>query len=616
MIAAMKHVTILTTLSRRRRTIVRLRDMGLLHIEQRHDAAEISSKIHTRVTTCRQALQTMRRYRKINIRRRTVRVRRTRARERGIFLGEDIAREVVANVRRLDALREEEQRIAHYAIDLRVWGAFKWEAIEQLQEQHGLYVHFYTMRKKTFARQAPPAAMVVGRQRGRIYFVVISRTEDNELPYEEARPPMHNLDRLHRRQERIADEQKKLNIELARLSRSLPTVNTSYQRLYDLNQIITARNALIWKGDVVFVRGFMPAHRIAELKRHASEMKWGLLIRDPLPEEEPPTMLTNPKSIAIINPVYRMLGTLPGYREPEISALFLLFFVLFFAMIIGDAGYALLMIGCALGIRLFARRQAHKQGAALLFVVGGATLVWGSLSGNWFGVEEFSTRSWPARLTIGQLNAFDTRSIPFVQWICFLIAAVHISIAHVWRTVNEWKHGYWLRACVNIGWILLILGLYSLVVRLILGAFGFWYMENVLPLLIAGIVGIIIFEQQQRGVSFFIGVLKGLGSLFSTLLNSISAFADIISYLRLFAVGLASVEIARSFNQISQSIEGGVGAAILSILLLCLGHSLNLAMGALSIIVHGVRLNMLEFSSHLGVEWSGTAYRPFSRQAA
>lgn len=613
MIVPMKHVTIVATANRLRRTLIRLREMGMLHMQRIHQSAEVSSKIHTRFLACQRALQIMRQYRKIRIGRMRIQQRRTRIRERGIFPGEEIAHTVVRTLQRLEALREEEQRIAHYSVDLRVWGGFKWSSIERLQES-GLYCHFYSITRKVFARNAPAHAMVVARQRGRVYFVVFSRTEDNELPYEESTPPRHDLEQLQRRQYHIGEEQRKIDTQLGRLAWLSHRVWTAYQRLYELNQIIHARTAFGWANKVAFARGFVPANQIAELKRNATEMRWGLLIRDPYPEEEPPTMMQNPKSIAIITPLYRMLGTLPGYREPEISALFLLFFALFFAMIIGDAGYALLLIGFALCYRLCARSVAHKQGAGLLMVVGIATLVWGGASGNWFGAEQIAARPFFARFVVPQLNAFDTRSIPFVQWICFLIAAVHVSTAHVWRTVYQWKHGYWVQACANIGWIFLILGLYSLVVRLIVGAFGYWYIGNIFPLLIAGVAGIVLFEQQKRGVSFFIGVAKGLAGLFNTLLNSISAFADIISYLRLFAVGLASVEIARSFNQIALNIEGGFIATVIAVSLLFLGHSLNLAMGALSIIVHGVRLNMLEFSSHLGVEWSGIAYQPFSRQ--
>ena len=620
MITPMKHVTILFAANRRRRTLMRLRSLGLIHIEKKQESSvEISSKIHLRFTICRDALQILKQYRipkHTRIQRMTLQNSNTAGhttQTRGILPGEEVAKKVMGLVRRKEFLQDEEQRIAHYIVDLRAWGAFNWETVEFLQNK-GLYCHFYIMRKKHFRHNTPPNAMVISRQLGKIHFVIVSRTEKNELSHEEIMLPMHNLSSLCRRQQKITQEIAELEARIAEYAYSIAAVKLSYHRLYQLNQVIAARDSFHWAGAVVYLRGFIPISHMRDLKKNAAQMGWGLLIRDPSAEEEPPTLISNPKSIAIINPLYRLLGTLPGYREPEISVPFLLFFVIFFAMIVGDAGYALLLIGCALCYRIYARSTLGIQGAYLLLVVGIATLIWGTLSGNWFGAQQIGRHPFFSRLVISRLNAFDTRSIPFVQWICFIIATVHISIAHIWRTIYEWKHDYWLKACVNIGWIFLILGLYSLVVRLILGAFGFWYMEDIFPFLIAGIVCIVMFEKQKRGTSFFIGVAKGIMSLFNTMLNGISSFADIISYLRLFAVGLASVEIARSFNELAANINDGAFSIIVGVLLLIIGHSLNLAMGALSIIVHGVRLNMLEFSGHLGVEWHGTPFKPFAEE--
>ena len=99
-----------------------------------------------------------------------------------------------------------------------------------------------------------------------------------------------------------------------------------------------------------------------------------------------------------------------------------------------------------------------------------------------------------------------------------------------------------------------------------------------------------------------------------TFLDSISAFSDVISYIRLFAVGLATVAVASSFNSMAAGLGTGVVGIIGSILILGFGHALNLAMAALSVVVHGVRLNVLEFSGHLGMEWTGEKYTPFKNR--
>jgi V/A-type H+-transporting ATPase subunit I len=127
------------------------------------------------------------------------------------------------------------------------------------------------------------------------------------------------------------------------------------------------------------------------------------------------------------------------------------------------------------------------------------------------------------------------------------------------------------------------------------------------PVFIIGSTLVILFTSPMKNI--FAGIGTGLGDFLLKLVNS---FADIVSYIRLFAVGLAGVAIADAFNQIAASI--GVGTilnSLFSVFVLFAGHTLNLVMGILAILVHGVRLNVLEFSGHLDMEWSGTQYNPF-----
>jgi V/A-type H+-transporting ATPase subunit I len=155
----------------------------------------------------------------------------------------------------------------------------------------------------------------------------------------------------------------------------------------------------------------------------------------------------------------------------------------------------------------------------------------------------------------------------------------------------------------------MVLGLFYLVLNLVLSADKYPMPFYSIYMILGGVAAVFIFGEQEG--QFFKGVLMGFAGVLPTFLSSISAFSDIISYIRLFAVGLASVEIAKSFNSMASGLGNDAVGIIGGILILLLGHSLNLAMGALSVVVHGVRLNMLEFSGHLGMEWTGVEYDPF-----
>jgi V/A-type H+-transporting ATPase subunit I len=183
----------------------------------------------------------------------------------------------------------------------------------------------------------------------------------------------------------------------------------------------------------------------------------------------------------------------------------------------------------------------------------------------------------------------------------FFVGAIHLSIGHIQvgiRYINSVK------AIAQLGWILAIWGLYFTVVMMVLG-------EPASPmitwLISAGAILIALFS--NPGTSFFKGVISSIGGLPFSLING---FSDIISYIRLYAVGMATVLMAVSFNDMAigdgiTTVFAGIGAVII----LILGHLLNMTLAAMAVIVHGVRLNMLEYSGHAGVEYSGNEYNPF-----
>ena len=122
----------------------------------------------------------------------------------------------------------------------------------------------------------------------------------------------------------------------------------------------------------------------------------------------------------------------------------------------------------------------------------------------------------------------------------------------------------------------------------------------------AGVALVLLFQNFQRNV------VKGvLATLADLPLSLISAFSDIVSYLRLFAVGYASVVVASSFNGMAGPMLGSPLTGLFGAVILFLGHGLNIILGMMAVIVHGIRLNMLEFSGHLGMQWSGKPYKPF-----
>jgi V/A-type H+-transporting ATPase subunit I len=124
-------------------------------------------------------------------------------------------------------------------------------------------------------------------------------------------------------------------------------------------------------------------------------------------------------------------------------------------------------------------------------------------------------------------------------------------------------------------------------------------------LIAAGIVLVVLFTNPQANMLRAIG--EGLGTVALSIMNN---FTDVVSYIRLFAVGLATLAIAETTNTLSSGFGEGVVALMAGVLIIVIGHSLNIILGPMSVLVHGVRLNVLEFSGHANVTWSGVAFEP------
>jgi V/A-type H+-transporting ATPase subunit I len=389
-------------------------------------------------------------------------------------------------------------------------------------------------------------------------------------------------------------------------------LETYLSELQDLSEFQLVQENIVNHGVAAVITGYMPAEHHNDLKSIAAKNHWALIVSDPDEDDQVPTLTRNPKAVSIIQPVFNLLDTVPGYREKDISIWFLMFFTVFFAMIIGDAAYGVILLVLSMFLAGKSKKSTGKvpDGIILLSVLSTATVIWGAITGNWFGYEPIGQLPGFRSLIIPGINSFDPASVQMVQWLCFIIGTVHIVLGHTLQIIDLLKKKLAFKALSQLGWLVTVLGLYFLVLNVVIGD-AFPIPDYALGMIIGGMVGVFLFENQEND-GFVKGIVRSLGGLIPTALSGVSSFSDIISYIRLFAVGLSSLKIAESFNAMGGGMfESGVGGIIAGALVIAFGHTLNLAMAGLSVVVHGVRLNMLEFSSHAGNEWAGFAFKPF-----
>lgn len=363
-------------------------------------------------------------------------------------------------------------------------------------------------------------------------------------------------------------------------------------------------------SNLAWLSGFVPAPELAALKKLASENSWAIYADDPTEEDNVPTKLKNSKAVQILYPVMDFLGTVPGYHEFDISAWFLIFLVIFFAMIFGDAGYGMLMlvIGLVLALKSKIKTKEVPPAMILLVVWALATVAWGTLNCSWFGIESEKLPVFLQNLALPVFAPGNPERDMNLQIFCFILAVLQMSIGHIIALMRNIKEKS-LKMLADIGSLSILWGMFYVVLMLIVSAEKFPMHNAVLFMIGGGFALSFVFSNYEGSIGK--SILESLKNIISVLLGVINFFSDIVSYIRLWAVALAGSAIAETVNQMAGPMLGNF-LIFFGILLLVFGHGLNMVLNALSVIVHGVRLNTLEFTSHVGMAWAGYKYKPFS----
>ena len=416
---------------------------------------------------------------------------------------------------------------------------------------------------------------------------------------------------LSRLREKLARVENRIHIDDARLAGcDDKAIEAWYPHLADRMAFEQAKELLHEHGAVAVVSGWIPEPKVKSLMEivrgdqtdlftRAGAAGWGVLLRDPEPGEIPPTLVEPPRLFRPVKVLFDGLGIAPAYTESDVSVPFMCYFSLFFAMLVGDGAYGAIFLAATLALR----KKLPRSWFTLLTVFSAATIAWGVLSNTWFGAAIPWCADWPTVKWLADPSYHN------MMLLCFTIGVSHLMLARIWNGVCRLPDS---TAVAEFGWAGILLFMY-LVTNSIVGIFAgvpswaFWVFGAALVC----VFGFSVKPSELRTRGAELGMLP---------LNVMSALGDIISYVRLFAVGLASVKVAENFNSMATSLVAGADAvwakalmAVAMVAILVVGHGLNLAMAGLSILVHAVRLNTLEFSNHKGVSWAGYAFRPFKR---
>ena len=472
------------------------------------------------------------------------------------------------------------------------WGDVDQDQVLQLI-QNGIYLKLYQVPVKETGRFPDDVVVKTIFTSGDIAHCVVISQSSFACAFPEILPPKEGLSLL---KSRLAGNHEMMEmvrsgiIKSACFYEALSGIKKNLEKEIEFRQVISGMGK---EGAIGYVTGYIPFDREGHLRASARSRKWGIVITEPSADDNVPTLLRNPPWVGRIRPVLELLGLMPGYRELDVSPLFLIFFSLFFGILIGDAGYGLVYILITLGLQKKMKLNTElKTTFSLFYLLGSSAILWGFLTGTFFG------QSWLLALgykpLVPQLN-----DASFMQTFCFFLGALHLSIAHSWQAFLKFPS---LKALADVGWICVLWTAFFVARTFILGeAFPQWGIW----LFAIGIILVILCTSPQANVLRAIG--EGLGTVALSLMNN---FTDVISYIRLFAVGLAGLAIAETTNTLSSGLGDGVAALAAGVGILIIGHALNIILGPMSVLVHGIRLNVLEFSGHANVTWSGFTFEP------
>jgi V/A-type H+-transporting ATPase subunit I len=467
------------------------------------------------------------------------------------------------------------------------WGNF---TLPPLNEMAGHRLWFYRIPHRELKRvnKLTDPWEVVAKDHGFAYVVIISKDEPRPdiLPVPRTHAGEVSLEKLTRDLQRVELEVEDLVAEQNALSRWIYLLSRNLAVVEDERALERAARQSREIDQMFVVQGWSPSPDLPALQRLAEAKGIALLQEDPGPDETPPTLMENPVPFQGGQDLVTFYET-PGYRSWDPSWIVASSFAIFFAMILSDAGYALVLAAMLfLARNKLGRSAGGKRFRLLMSGVLAVSFVYGVLAGSYFGIEPPQNSLWGALHFLHLQDTASMMTISLVVGCAHLIVANAASSLHARSLAGKMK---------PIGWIVVILGGLFLFLshgtqaEQVMWKIGSWFIAG-------GLTLIILFGSNRQVKSFtsaLLRLLSGLGSLF----DISKIFGDALSYLRLFALGLASASLAITFNQIASQIGKGIPGLgiLLAIIILLLGHALNLLLGIISGFVHGLRLNYIEF---------------------
>ena len=352
----------------------------------------------------------------------------------------------------------------------------------------------------------------------------------------------------------------------------------------------------------MLLEGWAPAQRIEEIKQFLSTQDAYYEIADPTPEDNVPILLNNKGFFRLFEPIMK-LYMLPKYNELDLTPFFAPFFMLFFGLCLGDSGYGLFMVLAVTIYRIVAKQLSSSMKSILTLVqlLGASTMVCGLLTGTCFGFNLYDINI-PFFQSMKETISLDNQQMFNLS---LILGGVQIIFGMILKAVNQTIQFGVKYAIATIGWILILVS-----TAIAFAAPAVMPMGGTVHAVILIIGALMAYLYNSPGKNIFVNIGLGLWDSYNM---ATGLLGDILSYVRLFALGLSGGILASVFNSLAvgMSPDNAVAGPIIMVLIFVIGHAINIFMNVLGAMVHPMRLTFVEFFKNAGYEGGGKEYKPF-----
>lgn len=515
---------------------------------------------------------------------------------------------------KLEALQQHDAETNHriQAIEKEItamepWGDFKMESLKRLRDA-GYEVGFYICSDKVYDEEWETQyhAVVINHIGSKVYFVTVTPvTETVSLDVESAKIADRSLSEIIQEKEKLDAERAETENAMKELAEnSIPDLKAAQVRtsqLVDFDKVKLSADSLAG-NKLMLLEGWAPAENAQQLNDFLKSSEVYYEISDPVPGDNVPIQLNNKGFFKLFEPIMK-LYMLPKYNELDLTPFFAPFFMLFFGLCLGDTGYGLFILLGISGYRLIAKsiNPSMKPILTLVQLLGLSTAICGLLTGTCFGFNLYDLHV-PFIQKMKEVIMLDNQQMFNLS---LILGAIQIIFGMTLKAVNQAIQFGFKYAISTIGWLLVLVS-----TAVAFAAPGVMAMGGTLHLAILAVGGLMVYLFNSPGKNIFLNI--GLG-LWDTYNMATGLLGDILSYVRLFALGLSGGILAGVFNSLAvgMSPDNVIAGPIVMVLIFVIGHSINIFMNVLGAMVHPMRLTFVEFFKNSGYEGGGKEYKPF-----